>query len=184
MENPLAELYNYFENHNCWASTIELKRDEWLHQPGMVDDKLYYVEQGTLYYTVTLEDDRQQIIRFGYQGDFIAAMDSFLSGRPTIFDSRALQKCRLNVVKKADYVAAFKESEQMRMIWDKVMRGLYISQLERELDLLTTDATERYLRVWRRSPRLFQEIPAKYIANYLGMSPETLSRIRANTPIS
>jgi lipocalin len=51
-------------------------------------------------------------------------------------------------------------------------------QIEREKDILTASPRERYLRVLKRSPQLFQEIPDKYIANYLRMSPETLSRMK------
>ena len=49
--------------------------------------------------------------------------------------------------------------------------------MERELDLLTSSPHERIQRVLKRSPQVFQEIPAKYIASYLRMTPETLSRI-------
>jgi hypothetical protein len=58
------------------------------------------------------------------------------------------------------------------------MPWMIIGQLEREVDLLTNDPAERYRRVLNRSPRLFQEVPAKYIANYLRMTPETMSRIK------
>ncbi len=55
---------------------------------------------------------------------------------------------------------------------------LTLQQLEREIDILTKSPKERYERVLRRSPQLFQEIPNKHIANYLRMSPETLSRLK------
>ena len=50
--------------------------------------------------------------------------------------------------------------------------------MERERDILTSSPLERYNRVLKRSPLLFQEIPNKYIADYLRMTPETLSRIK------
>jgi len=53
-----------------------------------------------------------------------------------------------------------------------------LQQMERERDLLTSSPMERYLRVKDRSPQLFQEIPNKYIASYLRMTPETLSRLK------
>lgn len=51
-------------------------------------------------------------------------------------------------------------------------------EIEREIDILTFSPAERLNRVQERSPHLFQEIPSKYIAAYLRMTPETLSRIR------
>jgi CRP-like cAMP-binding protein len=58
------------------------------------------------------------------------------------------------------------------------MEQLIYQQLEREKDLLTSSPTERYAKVKQRSPQLFQEIPHKYIASYLRMTPETLSRLK------
>lgn len=63
-------------------------------------------------------------------------------------------------------------------LWDSLLQNLILQQLEREKDLLIKSPKERYVRVLQRSPRLFQEIPNKYIATYLGMSPETLSRLK------
>jgi CRP/FNR family transcriptional regulator, anaerobic regulatory protein len=57
---------------------------------------------------------------------------------------------------------------------------LVVQQMQRELDLLTASPIERYRRVIARSPQLFQEVPLKYIADYLRMTPETLSRLRAD----
>ncbi len=58
------------------------------------------------------------------------------------------------------------------------MIQLIYEQLEREKDILIHSPRKRYERVLKRSPQLFQEIPHKYIASYLRMSPETLSRIK------
>jgi len=58
------------------------------------------------------------------------------------------------------------------------LEQLTLQQLEREKDILTSSPLERYKRVLKRSPQLFQEIPNKYIADYLRMTPETLSRIK------
>ena len=59
-----------------------------------------------------------------------------------------------------------------------LLEELFAQQIEREIDILTHSPVERYKRVLERSPQLFQEIPAKYIASYLRMTPETLSRIQ------
>ena len=63
-------------------------------------------------------------------------------------------------------------------LWKKLLEAFVIQQMERETDLLTTSPEARYQRILKRSPQVFQEIPHKYIASYLRMSPETLSRLK------
>jgi hypothetical protein len=63
-------------------------------------------------------------------------------------------------------------------LWRILLEELILQQLEREVDLLQNSPAERYKRVYERNPKVFQEIPHKYIASYLRMTPETLSRIR------
>ena len=63
-------------------------------------------------------------------------------------------------------------------LWIAILENLVQQQMDREKDLLIDSPLERYNRVLKRSPKLFQEIPHKYIANYLRMSPETLSRLK------
>ena len=64
-----------------------------------------------------------------------------------------------------------------RLLFENV-DSIMAAQIEREIDILTNSPKERYLRVLKRSPQLFQEIPNKHIASYLRMSPETLSRMK------
>lgn len=72
----------------------------------------------------------------------------------------------------------FLEAADNRSVWSRMLENLVVQQLEREVDILTASPKERYERVLARSPRLFQEIPGRNIANYLRMSPETLSRLK------
>ncbi len=75
-------------------------------------------------------------------------------------------------------IDAFLDKEDNQKLWIALLENLLLQQMEREKDILTPSTKERYLRVLRRSPRLFQEIPNKYIADYLGISAETLSRLK------
>lgn len=144
---------------------------------GDVNTNIYYVDSGLLRSYILVNDD-EQIIRFGYQGDFVVAMDSFFTSKPTMLYAEALRKTTVRVIKRAKYEAAVMNDPALSKIWRKILSWMVLGQLEREIDLLTNDPSERYRRVLERSPRLFQEVPAKYIANYLRMTAETLSRVK------
>lgn len=158
-------------------TTITLERNEFLKVKGTIDTNVYYVESGSLRIFV-LDNDEEQIIRFGYQKNLVAALDSYLSGKPSDLYIQALKKTVVRVITKAQ-VEEFLKEEPNRLLWVKILEGLVLQQMEREIDILTASAKERYNRVLKRSPQLFQQIPNKHIANYLRMTPETLSRLKS-----
>lgn len=157
--------------------TITLKRNEYLKVKGSTDTQIYFVESGSLRVFV-FDNADEQIIRFGYTGDMLVSLDSFLTEKPSDFIIQAIKKTKLKVVSKKRFMQFIQSTEQNRERWIQILEDLVLQQMEREKDILTSSPKERYNRVLTRSPRLFQEIPNKYIANYLRMSPETLSRLK------
>ncbi|HLO55699.1 MAG TPA: Crp/Fnr family transcriptional regulator [Saprospiraceae bacterium] len=156
--------------------TITLERNEFLKVKGSIDTNIYYVESGSLSVFI-LDEYEEQVIRFGYQGNIIVALDSYLTGKPSDFYIQAIKKSTVKVITKLQ-MDNFLSKEENNLLWTKILEDLVLQQMEREIDILTSSPKERYLRVLKRSPKLFQEIPNRYIANYLRMSPETLSRLK------
>lgn len=156
--------------------TRTLKRNELLKSAGSTDRCAYYVESGSLQVFI-IDGGEERTVRFGYTGNLITALDSFMNGRPSDLMIRAVKKTTVKIIAKKS-IDAFLEQEENKGMWISVLEDLAVQQLEREIDLHTRSPKARYLRVRARSPRLFQEIPNKYIANYLRMTPETLSRLK------
>jgi CRP-like cAMP-binding protein len=155
---------------------ITIDRNEFLKVKGSIDTNVYYVESGSLRIFV-LDNYEEQTIRFGYKDNLIVALDSFLTGKPSDVFIQAMKKTVVKVVTKPQ-IDKFLETENNRNLWIKILENLVIQQMEREIDILTNSPKERYERVLKRSPQLFQEIPNRHIANYLRMSAETLSRLK------
>jgi CRP-like cAMP-binding protein len=156
--------------------TITLNRSEFLCKQGQTDTNIYFIESGSVKVSINLGEE-EQIIRFGYRGNLVVALDSLLTGLVTQFDIQAIKKCKIKVISKKQ-LEAYLNTENNRLVWTEILEKLIVQQMEREVDLLTQSPLERYQRVIQRSPQLFQEIPNKYIANYLRMSAETLSRLK------
>lgn len=157
-------------------NTIIIDRNEFLKVKGSIDTNLYYVESGSVRIFV-LDEYQEQTIRFGYKENLIVSLDSFLTSKPSDLFIQAIKKTVVKVVSKQQ-IDKFLETESNRNLWIKILENLVIQQMEREIDILTNSPKERYERVLKRSPQLFQEIPNRHIANYLRMSPETLSRLK------
>ena len=155
---------------------ITLERNEFLKVKGSIDTNLYFIESGSLRIFV-LDEYEEQTIRFGYKGNLIVSLDSFLTREPSELFIQAIKKTLVKVVTKQQ-IDNFLEIESNRNLWIKILENLVIQQMEREVDILTNSPKKRYERVLKRSPQLFQEIPNRHIANYLRMSAETLSRLK------
>jgi CRP-like cAMP-binding protein len=155
---------------------ITIERNEFLKVKGSIDTNVYYIVSGSLRIFV-LSEYEEQIIRFGYKENLIVSLDSFLSNKPSDLFIQAIKKSVIKVISKQQF-DTFLETEDNRKLWTKILADLVIQQMEREIDILTNSPKERYERVFKRSPQLFQEIPNRHIANYLRMSAETLSRLK------
>jgi len=163
---------------DLWQKKISLTRGEYLTVNGNTNTNLYYVLSGSL--KIFFEDEfDEQIIRLGYQGNIIGALDSFISEQPSDLYIQALKATELKVITKSSFRKWIELSDKNRNMWQAVTELLIYEQIEREKDILTQSPLVRYQRVLKRSPQLFQEIPNKYIASYLRMTPETLSRIKS-----
>ncbi|RZK10368.1 MAG: Crp/Fnr family transcriptional regulator [Flavobacterium sp.] len=163
--------------HTLHTSTLILQRNEYLKMANTIDTNIYFVETGSLRIYI-LDNSQEQVIRFGYSDNIIVSLDSFLSEKPSEFYIQAIKKTVVKVIPKSVFYEFIEQSEENKKEYLKMLEGLILQQMEREKDILTTSPKERYKRVLSRSPRLFQEIPNKHIANYLRMSPETLSRLK------
>ena len=175
--NPLQELLLQIEEGDLWQADVNLNRNEYLNVKGRVNTNMYFVKSGSLRIYV-LDDVEEHTIRFGYKNSFFGALDSFITDEPSAYYIQAIKKTTLKVISKETFLELVNSSDDWKKLWQNLMADLIYQQLEREIDLLTSSPHERYQRVLQRSPQLFQEIPSKYIASYLRMTPETLSRIK------
>lgn len=155
----------------------EFRRNEFLKIAGSTDTSIYFIEKGSVRIFMT-DEHEERIIRFGYTGNIIVSLDSFLSGNPSDLYIQAIKRTSVKVASKKDFYEFIQSDEANMKFWMHILEDLVLQQLEREKDLLINAPGKRFERVLNRSPRLFQEVPNKYIANYLRMSPETLSRLK------
>ncbi len=175
--NPLEELLIKIDEANLWQEDLTLKRNAFLNQKGQINTDLFFVMAGSVR-VFMLDEAEEHTIRFGYKNSVFTALDSFFTHKPSAYYIQAIKKTELKVVSQHDFINLVQSSPENQRLYNAMLSHLVVQQMEREVDLLTASPQERYQRVLKRSPQLFQEIPAKYIASYLRMTPETLSRVR------
>ncbi|MEO6166341.1 MAG: Crp/Fnr family transcriptional regulator [Chitinophagales bacterium] len=168
--NLIASLYKIAEEK-------VIAKGEFLIREGEVERNLYFIETGAVRAFYLSEFD-EQTIRLGYAGSFINSLASFIKGTPSEFYIEAIRKTRIKSITRESFLSIVNENEESRQQYIRLLELLVTQLIDREIDLLTFSPVERLNRVLQRSPHLFQQIPLKYIASYLRMKPETLSRIR------
>ena len=174
----LQQLLNAMQNAGLeWSAPMELRRGDLLFQAGRADMPVYFLEQGIIRIIYQNGDDLNTI-RFAYKGSLFAAMDALITGQPTIYSAEAIKQTVVKSITRADFLNFINSDAKHLALWNTILGYVIFGQLARETDLLTTSPRERYERGLKRSPQLFQEVPHKYIASYLRMTPETLSRLQ------
>lgn len=172
--NFTQKLLLFFERN---AREKVIQKGDFLTKEGDIERNLYLVESGAVRVFYLTEFD-EQITRFGYKDSLINSLSSFIKEQPSEFYIEAIRKTTVKIISKAELIRLRNESDENLRQYIELLESLIKQQIDREIDLLITSPTERLKRVLDRSPNLFQHVPLKYIASYLRMKPETLSRIR------
>lgn len=158
-----------------WKEKV-LKRGDFLIQKGQKEYFLSIVKSGALR-AFTFNEQEEFTIRLGYKDSIIASLPAFFTGKPSDLYIQAIRKSSVMQVAKSEYEEYCSKNIERMTAYNLMLKELAASFYERELDLLTSSPAERIARIKSRSPQVFQEIPHRYIASYLRMTPETLSRL-------
>ncbi len=156
----------------------KLTKGEHLVHEGQISKNVYFIKKGLLRNYI-IKNDKDETIWFCFPEDFITVFSSFQLQIPGRENTIALTDCEL-------YWISFEKLEELNAqshAWERLSRVFTIKfaiQQETRLFMLQTmNAEEKYDYLGEHFPHIIQQIPNKYVASYLGITRETLSRIRA-----
>ena len=144
---------------------------------GKIENYLSFIEKGMIRMCIPKEWDGLTF-SFEFEGNFFSAYSSFLTQQPSEYQIEAITDTILWSISHADLQEIYSNTTIGNTLGRYASEGLYMKKTKRELSLLTKTAEDRYLDLFKEEPRLLKEIPLKYIASYIGITPQALSRIR------
>lgn len=144
---------------------------------GEVEQYFYYIHTGYTYMWFPHEGE-EQVVGFAYNGDYGGVYDSYIAQLPSRFVYVALTECHGLRIRHTDLQQAYATLPALEHWGRRFLEDLFVLRVNREMELATLSTEARLQRMWQRSRHLFVHIPQKLLASYLGMKPETLSRLR------
>lgn len=159
-----------------WRPLILAKGDN-IIKGGQVEKYFYYVNKGVVR-AFFVKDDMEISVGFSYDGEFTGAYDSFLAQQPTDFYIEAICESSLLRISFNDLMSQFDKYKNVER-WGRIFNAnILIGMGRRQVEVRSFSAEEKFDRLMEQSPHIFQLVPQKYLASYLGMTPETFSRMR------
>jgi CRP-like cAMP-binding protein len=156
----------------------QFEKDDFISKQGTVIKKMYFVESGLLrgfYY----KGEKEVINWFCVEGEFASSMYSFVSQKPSYENIQALEKTTLISISYQDLQQLYKTYPEFDKIGRLLTEQYYVELEERLISLQFMSAKERYEFLLQNEKYLLQRVSLGYLASYLGITQETLSRIRA-----
>ena len=180
--SKLAEVVDLTEEEKKIIQTYltpkKLRKKQYLLQEGDICKFIAIVEKGALRSYSIDEKGNEHIIQFALEGWTISDLFSFLTGEPAVYTIEALEDSELILVSKS----AQEELLQRFPKYEKYMRvqitGAYIAMQRRLTSIISLPLEERYQNLTAAYPHIVQRVPQHMIASYMGLTPETLSRVR------
>lgn len=153
------------------------KKGKILLKQGQISTECYFVFKGCVrQYSVI--DGEERTMDFFTEEQFVVSINSFSQKTPANHYFECIEETTLMIGNEAKENELYKRFPKFETVSRKVMENLLGLQQEAKTKYLTQTSKERYLNLLKNRPDLFQRIPQYQLASYIGIKPESLSRIR------
>lgn len=146
---------------------------------GQIENNISFIEKGEVRLFIPKKLEEKEItFGFSFQGEFVSAYDSFLTQTPSLYQLETLVDTVLWSISYQDLQEVYKTTKIGNTIGRFIAEKLFLLKSKREQSFLNDTPEQLYLNLFKERPNVIKQIPLKYIASYIGVTPQALSRIR------
>lgn len=137
-----------------------------------------FINKGLMVTTTIDDNGKESAFDFKCENCFFTYTEGLMNNNPSHKNFIALEDCETLILSKENLGYLLKEHPKFETLFSKILAEDLKNVLTYQQDIKDQSAEQRYLSLEQKYPRAFQRIPVKYIAGYLGIEPESLSRLR------
>lgn len=156
---------------------VELPKGSFLMEEGKICQHIYFLEKGCLRGFYNL-DGKEVTYWFAFENNFVTSFFSFITRKPAVENIQLMEDCVLWAITHENLQQLYDQYPDIERLGRIMNERYYVMLEERFVRNHFKEARERYENLITQSPHILQRVPLGYVASYLGMTQETLSRIR------
>ena len=181
IKQAFFQLHPLPENEwNDFSEKLILKnfhKGDFLIREGQVENYIYFLNKGTTRHYF-IKDGKEFTVDFQFEGDFVTAYYSFVTREPSPVFIELLEDAETVAISYKSLNEFYSKHPSGERVGRLMAESQYVRRLRKEMDLLSLTAEERYAQLMKKNPQLINTISVKHLSSYLGIQPESLSRIR------
>lgn len=158
---------------------VKIGKNEVFIDKGQISDSIAFIQSG--YLRVSFNHDGDEITRdITSVHSFITALTSFITRKPSFEVVKTITDCELFLIKRDELNSLYETYNTWQKIGRRIVEEMFVRSQKRIYTLITKSAEDRYRYILEEKPDMLKHIPLQYIASYLGITSQSLSRLRRN----
>lgn len=158
--------------------TRSIDKNAVLIEEGNHVQEVFFVNSGYLKYSKITDAGDEQVIHLDAPGSFTTSLMGFFKGELAEETLQAITDCELLAISRENLDKLYNSGMQWQIFGRKLMEGFLVEKEQRIIEQLSLTGQQKYLKLMASHPEMIQNVPVKYLASFLGLQPESLSRIK------
>lgn len=171
-----------FEEFKRHFTPKKIRRKQLLLEEGEVCNRIAFIEKGAMYSYSTDDKGNIHVVQFAFEGWWIADLYSFFTKEPARLSIEALEDAELLLLQSNKHDELLAKIPLYESYTRILYQNAYVAAQRRIEETTGFSAEEKLSRFMKNHPDWLLRVPQNLVASYLGVTPETLSRIRKNLP--